>query len=164
VIFSLEIPSGSWFDLSFATCKGEILMATFHLTDLGSLRMRAEDRETGAVLNTDAAKSDGGLGENFSPTDLVAVALGQCVLTLLAILAGRMKVDIGHPTAKVTKITSEKPPIRFKKISVAVEIPTEPDEAIRKKLEDGAEHYCPVLAALNPEIEVDVTFHWGVAL
>lgn len=139
-------------------------MTSFRLSDLGSLRMRAENPETGALLDSDAAKSEGGLEENFSPTDLVAIALGQCLLTVLAILAGRMKVDIGRPTAVVTKITTDKPPIRFKKISVEVEILQAPEEAIRKKLEEGAERYCPVLAALNPEIEVDATFRWGTGV
>lgn len=136
-------------------------MASFHLSDVGDLRMKAEDPESGATLFTDVSKEDHGQGEHFSPTDLVAIALGQCILTLLALLAGRMKVDIGRPTAEVTKITTEKPPIRFKKISVNVEIPKSPEEGVRKQLEEKTEHYCPVYAALNPDIEIEVSFHWG---
>jgi len=52
---------------------------------------------------TDAPKDNQGKGEMFSPTDLLATALGSCVLTLMGIAANRLKVDLAGLRLTVEK-------------------------------------------------------------
>ena len=42
---------------------------------------------SGCVIKTDAPKDHDGKGENFVPTDLLASALGTCVITIMGIEA-----------------------------------------------------------------------------
>ena len=55
------------------------------------------------MLNTDAPADNHGKAESFSPTDLVATALGSCILTVMGIKAQAMGIDIGGATATVDK-------------------------------------------------------------
>ena len=55
----------------------------------GELRCEAVHGPSGHKLATDAPTDNLGKGEAFSPTDLVAAALGSCVLTILGIVAAR---------------------------------------------------------------------------
>ena len=55
------------------------------------------------VLRTDAPVDNNGRGETFSPTDLVATALGTCMLTIMGMLAERHDWDLSRATVRVTK-------------------------------------------------------------
>ncbi len=68
--------------------------AQIDLTYSANLRCTARHISAGQHLVTDASQSAGGLGENFSPTDLVVVGLGTCILTTLAIVAQRHGLDL----------------------------------------------------------------------
>lgn len=135
-------------------------MGIIHISDEGSLRICAKS-ESGGVVFTDASKEDGGVGEHLAPTDLLGVALAHCILTVLSILAKRMKVDIGHPTATMEKSSTAQPPIRITKIAIQIKVPTAPDEAVRRQLEEKASIYCPVSLALHPDLEKEIRFSWG---
>ena len=50
--------------------------------------------ESGAEIGTRHQKTDQGEGNLFSPTDLLATALGSCVLTLMQIMARKLGVDL----------------------------------------------------------------------
>ena len=53
----------------------------------GGLHTRAVHGPSGAALETDAPLDNQGKGEAFSPTDLLATALGTCMLTTMGIVA-----------------------------------------------------------------------------
>ena len=55
----------------------------------GELHTRAVHGPSRAEIETDAPTDNHGKGERFSPTDLVAAALGSCMLTVMGILAER---------------------------------------------------------------------------
>ena len=59
-------------------------MTQMNVTYQGQLHCHAEHAASGATLFTDAPVDNGGKGEGFSPTDLVATALAACVLTMMA--------------------------------------------------------------------------------
>jgi organic hydroperoxide reductase OsmC/OhrA len=55
----------------------------------GDLRCASVHGPSGTELSTDAPVDNQGRGESFSPTDLVATALGTCMLTTMGIVAKR---------------------------------------------------------------------------
>tara|TARA_B100002051_G_C16328790_1_gene435869 strand:- start:394 stop:591 length:198 start_codon:yes stop_codon:yes gene_type:complete len=51
----------------------------------GSLRTTLTHIDSGAEIFTDAPIDNHGLGEAFSPTDMICSALASCILTIMAI-------------------------------------------------------------------------------
>jgi putative redox protein len=64
-------------------------MVEIQIAYQGQLRCQATHGPSGAKLITDAPTDNMGQGSSFSPTDLVAVALGTCMLTIMGIIAQR---------------------------------------------------------------------------
>ncbi|HTQ78602.1 MAG TPA: OsmC family protein, partial [Thermoanaerobaculia bacterium] len=97
-----------------------------------------------------------GDGSSFSPTDLVAAALGSCIVTTMAIVAEREGIDFSSASFKVEK-HMQIDPRRIASLPVVVHMPKglTPDQ--RKKLERAA-HTCPVHASLLPEIGKELQF------
>lgn len=129
------------------------------VTYVGELRCRSEHAESGVVVTTDAPKDNQGLGESFSPSDLLAVSLGSCVLTMMGIAARSMGACIADATATVEKEMANNPR-RIAKIAVAVRVPHdfEPDQILRL---EAAAHACPVHNCLDPALDTPMTFTWG---
>ncbi|MCP5057725.1 MAG: OsmC family protein [bacterium] len=115
---------------------------------------------SGATLETDAPKDNEGRGEAFSPTDLLATALGSCMLTVMGIVARRHEWPLEGATASVEKHMVADPSRRIGRLDVQIELPAGIPESARRVLERTA-HTCPVHNSLHPETKVDVTFHWN---
>jgi putative redox protein len=127
----------------------------------GELRCKAQHGPSGVVLNTDAPVDNQGKGESFSPTDLVATALGCCMTTIMDMVARRHGYPLDGSRIKVIKEMIQNPVRRIGQLTVDVHIANGsrlPDKD-RKILEQAA-RTCPVWKSLNPEIKVPVTFHW----
>ncbi|TAE22372.1 MAG: OsmC family peroxiredoxin [Cytophagales bacterium] len=144
-------------------------MATIHITYLGELRTDCVHIQSGTHINTDAPTDNQGRGEAFSPTDLVANALGTCILTTMAIFARRDGLELAGSEMTVTKLMSTEPPRKITKIVVDLTlqaeqdgVPMMPDDATRARLEKIA-HTCPVAVSLHPDLIQDVTIRWKVA-
>mgnify|MGYP006242739081 FL=1 len=69
----------------------------------GDLHCTAQHGPSGTVLSTDAPTDHDGLGESFSPTDLLATALGTCILTIMGIMARRRGWDLTDAKVSVEK-------------------------------------------------------------
>jgi putative redox protein len=100
-----------------------------------------------------------GNGESFSPTDLVATALGTCMMTVMGIAAQRMEIDLTGTTVKVTKEMVLAPIRRIGRLSVTFQMPRGLTPEQRQKLENAA-MTCPVHKSLRPEVEIPVSFKW----
>ncbi|MBS0350344.1 MAG: OsmC family protein [Proteobacteria bacterium] len=135
-------------------------MTEVNVQYLGDLRTQCTHVESGSQILTDAPKDNQGLGREFSPTDLIAASIGSCTLTIMAIAANRLSVDLTGTQAKVIK-EMQAAPRRIAKLTVTVSCPHQFEESIVQKL-IAAAHQCPVLKSLLPEIEVKIDFHWGV--
>ncbi len=137
-------------------------MVRIDITYEGDLRTKATHTPSGTEVITDAPVDNHGKGESFSPTDLVATALGACIATIMGIVADRHGVDLEGMRVTVIKDMVAEPVRRIGKLTTVLHIPVEPDEKTRTLLERAALS-CPVHASLHPEIEKPVTFRWGKA-
>lgn len=126
------------------------------VTYAGGLRCRAVHAPSGAVVTTDAPRDGGGGGEGFSPSEMLSVSLGSCVLSMMALAARGMGLDLDGATATVAKAMADAPR-RIAGLSVAVRVPGRFDAGQRARLEAAA-RACPVHAVLG--IEAPVTVAW----
>lgn len=136
-------------------------MATIHIDYLGELRTDCTHLQSGTHIHTDAPTDNQGRGEAFSPTDLVANALGTCIITTMAIFARRQSIELKGSQATVTKIMTSQPPRRIARIEIDLVLQAEPmpNEATRIELEKIA-HTCPVAISLHPDLEQLVRIRW----
>ena len=126
----------------------------------GQLRTESEHGPSGTTLLTDAPVDNHGKGECFSPTDLVATALGSCILTIMGIVAARHDWRIEGATAEVTKVMATAPERRIQRLEVTLRIPGEGlGDPARNALRKAAEH-CPVHATLGANVEMPIEFIW----
>jgi uncharacterized OsmC-like protein len=125
----------------------------------GGLRCAATHGPSAQTLHTDAPVDNHGRGESFSPTDLVATALGSCMATIMGIVAGRHGLDLRGMDIEVNKVMSVDAPRRIAKLETTIKVPLAPDHPQRVLLENAA-LTCPVHKSLHPEMEKPVNFQW----
>jgi putative redox protein len=135
-------------------------MVRINLEYQGELHCNATHEPSGSQLTTDAPKDNQGRGESFSPTDLVAAALGSCMLTIMGIVARTHNIEIGNATATVEKEMSSTPPRRIARLAVKIHVSQPVGAEDRMRLENGV-RTCPVHKSLHPEMEIPVEFVWG---
>ena len=135
-------------------------MVAIQLEYLGDLHTKAVHGPSGAELFTDAPKDNQGRGESFSPTDLVATALGSCMLSVMGIAARSLNLDIVGATATVEKEMAAAPTRRIERLSVRIRVPHALSPEDRQRLELAA-HTCPVHKSLHPDVQMPIEFTWG---
>jgi putative redox protein len=134
-------------------------MMTIKSSYLGNLRTESTHVQSNTNLLTDAPTDNNGKGEAFSPTDLVASALGSCVVTIMGIIAARDGFDLEGLTWEVTKIMQSLPrKIEEIKIDFIWENPSN-DPALIQKLKNAA-RTCPVALSLDPSIKQTLNFNF----
>ena len=111
---------------------------------------------SGSEILTDAPVDNQGKGEKFSPTDLVATALGSCMLTIMGMAAKVQKVDISDTKVKVEKIMG-KDPRKIAKINMEIYFNKNISDKHKAVLERAA-HHCPVAKTLDGNIEENIKF------
>ena len=135
-------------------------MVTINSTYLGDLRTESTHGPSGTTIRTDAPVDNHGKGEFFSPTDLVATAVGTCMLTIMGIVADRHDWRIEGATAEVRKIMAAAPERRIQRIEITLRIPGEGlADPARNALRKAAES-CPVHATLGSNVEMPIEFVW----
>ncbi len=131
---------------------------TSKITYLGDLRTSSIHLQSGTEIISDAPIDNNGKGEAFSPTDLVANALGSCMMTLMGIKSKDLNLDLIDSTIEVTKIM-QSDPRRISKIIIVLNMSISVDEKSKTILERAA-MTCPVFLSLHPDIEKDIAFNW----
>ena len=125
----------------------------------GELSTDSEHASSGTVIRTDAPKDNQGLGRTYSPTDLLATALGSCMLTIMGIRAKTADIDISGTTAKITKIMADQPR-RVSQILVDIAVK---DRSLTNKDKSALEHaalHCPVAKSLSEHLIQTVSFSY----
>ncbi|MES2440603.1 MAG: OsmC family protein [Verrucomicrobiota bacterium] len=134
-------------------------MVEIKLSYEGNLHCSALHVPSGNTLVTDAPLDNNGLGQAFSPTDLLATALGSCMATVIGILAKRKEIAVEGMAVTVRKFMSEDQPRRVKRLELDLSMPLPASHPDRKLLESAARG-CPVHHSIHPDIEVVMNWIW----
>ena len=137
------------------------MVTKIHMTYAGDLQFNATHGPSNTSIMTDAPVDNQGQGRSFSPTDLVATALGACMGTIMGIVAKRDNIDLSGMTIEVEKEMTNKPVRRIGALKVEIKVPQKLNDEEKKKLKTAA-LTCPVHKSLHPDILVNVEFKWGL--
>lgn len=129
----------------------------------GDLRTEMTHLQSGTVVETDAPKDNHGKGERFSPTDLVASALGACMMSILGIAGKTHDINIDGSTVDIEKIMIADPQRRIGEIVVVLNFPKEKNYTDKeKKIIEHASLTCPVFLSLSEKVIKTVSFNWDL--
>jgi len=134
-------------------------MATSKITYTGELRTTSVHLQSGTEMITDAPVDNQGKGEAFSPTDLLATSLGNCMLTIVGIAARTHGFNIDGTTAEITKVMGTDPR-RVIEIKVDLTFPANGYSDKEKEIIERSAKTCPVAYSLHPDIKQDLHFHF----
>jgi len=132
-------------------------MVQIDVTYQGGLRCQAVHGPSRTMLITDAPVDNHGKGESFSPTDLVATALGACIPTIMGIVAARDQIDLTGLRVIVQKEMSAEPPRRIAKLTTRIVMPKGLTDQQKVKLEKAA-YTCPVHQTLQGKVDLPIEF------
>jgi uncharacterized OsmC-like protein len=135
-------------------------MAIVETVYVGELRTQATHVRSGNQLITDAPLDNHGKGEAFSPTDLLATALGSCMLTVMGIAAEKYEADLTGTTCSIIKIMAENPR-RVAEVQITFNFPKRDFSDKVKTVLERAAHTCPVSKSLHPDLVETLVFNWA---
>lgn len=125
----------------------------------GNLHCTATHVDSKTTLNTDAPIDNRGKGEAFSPTDLVATALGTCIMTIMGMFAERNKVNLVGTKINVTKEMADAPLRRIGKLKAIITFPKGLNLSVENKRKfENTVNLCPVKQSLHPDVKVETKF------
>ena len=126
----------------------------------GNLRTEATHLQSNTIIETDAPVDNNGKGERFSPTDIVATALGSCMLTIMGMKAETMNIDLTGTKLDIQKMMAANPR-RISGIQINFHFPDSLQLSDKERaILENAAHTCPVAKSLHPDVDVEVKFGW----
>ncbi|MCX6255982.1 MAG: OsmC family protein [Bacteroidia bacterium] len=131
-------------------------METARTKYIGDLRTEIIHVRSDCVITTDAPVDNKGKGENFSPTDMVAAALGSCIFTIMGIAAREHAFSIDGTSCKITKIMTDNPR-KIGEIKIDFDFTTGSYTDKQKKILEYCVKTCPVALTLNESVFQNVT-------
>ena len=126
---------------------------------LGDLRTESIHLKSSQTIITDAPTDNNGLGNAFSPTDLVVSALCSCITTVMGICAQKNNFKLPKSTSKLTKIMSSNP----RRISkIIVDINFEKNDLSDQETEKliAVAKGCPVAQSLNKDLIQEIIYNF----
>ena len=133
-------------------------MATSIVYYSSKLRTESTHLQSGETYITDAPIDNEGKGEAFSPTDIIATGLANCMLTIMGIVAKRKSLDIEGTKAEVTKVMGTKPR-RISEIKIDFFFTKSYDKNSKQLLQTAAIN-CPVAKSLANDLTQTINFHY----
>jgi len=131
-------------------------METTRTKYLGDLRTEMLHVRSGKVVITDAPVDNKGKGEYFSPTDLVASALGSCIFTIMGIAAREHGFSIEGASCSITKIMTDAPR-KIGEIQIEFDMSSNSYSDKQKEILEYCVKTCPVALSLNESVIQNVT-------
>jgi len=130
-------------------------METAKTRYLGDLRTEMTHVRSGSVIITDAPVDNKGKGEYFSPTDLVASALGSCIFTIMGIASREHGFSIDGSSCRITKIMTDKPR-KIGEIRIEFDFTSNIYTEKQKTILEYCVKTCPVALSLNESVVQNV--------
>ncbi|HCV43921.1 MAG TPA: osmotically inducible protein OsmC [Bacteroidetes bacterium] len=132
-------------------------MVSYHIVYQGGLRCEATHDPSQVKIVSDAPVDNHGRGESFSPTDLVTVGYGLCIITTMGIAVQNENILLDGTRLYVEKHMSTDPPRRIAKTVVRIDFaPGVPRE--RRQYLERIAYTCPVAKSLHPDVAIEVKF------
>jgi len=135
-------------------------METAKTKYLGDLRTEILHVRSGSIIVTDAPVDNKGKGEKFSPTDMLASALGSCILTIMGIAAREHSFSIEGTSCSITKIMAENPR-RIGEIKIEFDMTSQSYSDKQKKILEYCVKTCPVALSLNEALVQNVALRFN---
>ena len=135
-------------------------MTTVRTKYPGGLRTESTHLQSGAKIITDAPCDNRGKGEAFSPTDMLATALGNCIMTIMGIKAMDNNIDIEGTELNITKIMAADAPRRVGEVILEFNFPSKAYTLEEKALIERVAGTSPVPLSVHPDLKQTVTFNW----
>ena len=130
-----------------------------NITYEGGLLCTAIHGPSKETLTTDAPVDNGGKGASFSPTDLVATALGTCMATIVGLVAKRSDLNIDGLQVQVIKDMTADSVRRIGSLTTRLVFPKgKPISAADRAKLEAAAKACPVKQSLHPDVKMPVEF------
>ena len=108
-------------------------------------------------MRTDAPLDHEGKGRNFCPTDLLATALGTCLLTVMGIKAKKESWSLVGLKLDINKQMSKIGPRKIDSLLINIFTPSnltaDQLNGLKKEIKD-----CPVL--INIQSSININLHW----
>jgi uncharacterized OsmC-like protein len=134
-------------------------MVTIKTTYLGDLSTENIHVQSGAKIITDAPCDNRGKGQSFSPTDLLATSLGNCIMTIMGINAMDHGIDIVGTQLEITKIMASDPR-RVAEVVVEFFFPKKNYTDEEKQLIESVAGKSPVPLSLHSDLVQTIKFNW----
>ena len=134
-------------------------MSFMSISYQGGLRNKATHALSNTTLITDAPPDNNGKGESFSPTDLVATALGTCMITLMGITADKKEIKFESCEAEIEKIMASDPR-RVQEVKIKMKIKDLGYSEKEKTILKQAALNCPVAKSVHPDLIQNVSFEF----
>lgn len=132
-------------------------MPTSKVTYEGNLRTTCTHLKSGESIITDAPLDNNGKGKAFSPTDLIATALGSCSMTVVGVYCDAHDVAFKHGEVEITKVMGSDPR-RIVEIHLKFDFTgngwNEKTQTVIKRVVET----CPVAKSIHPSIEVFIDY------
>jgi uncharacterized OsmC-like protein len=132
---------------------------TVKTTYLGDLRTENIHLQSGSKIITDAPVDNRGKGEAFSPTDLLATALGNCIMTIMGIKAMDNGIDITGTEIEITKIMANDPR-RVAEVIMEFHFPKRNYSEEEKRLIESVAGTSPVPLSVHTNVKQTIRFNW----
>ena len=135
----------------------KVQLMTSTIKYIGDLRTESTHLSSGKKIITDAPIDNHGMGESFSPTDLVATSLASCMLTIIGIYCQNHAIEFKNGYVEVEKIMGTNPR-RIEKINLNIDLSENRwDETTRLKVIAACKD-CPVAKTLEGNVLMEFNF------
>ena len=124
---------------------------------LGGLRVLSTHLASNTEIITDAPVDNNGKGESFSPTDLVATALGTCMITVMGIYAEKNGILMPNVYSRTNKVMSSTPR-KISKLKIEIIFGDNQLSDVEKQCLKDVALNCPVAKSLNPDLKQEIEF------
>ncbi|MFA5329219.1 MAG: OsmC family protein [Prolixibacteraceae bacterium] len=134
-------------------------MTTVKTTYLGGLRTENIHLQSGGKIVTDAPIDNRGRGEGFSPTDMLATALANCIMTIMGIKAMDNGIDLVGTEIGITKIMASNPR-RVSEVVMEFNFPKKGYSEEEKRMIESVAGISPVPLSVHPDLIQTIRFNW----